>query len=107
MHANVHQDWFEEADGTQNHFEGSKTQQKFQEGRAATLKQWSSRPPTDGSIVWKGGELLGAGAFGAARVFYCVDGDGLITDRVAVKDTALRRDHWVSCRISHNLYLQG
>jgi len=91
--ANGHQDWFEPADGTQNHFEGSKSQQKFQDARAATLKQWSSGPP---SSKWKGGAELGAGAFGAAWVWYHVDAQGIIFDRMAVKDTALRRDQWVS-----------
>jgi hypothetical protein len=68
--ANGHQDWFELADGTQNHYEGSKSQQKFQDARAATLKQWSSHPPDK---KWMGGAELGSGAFGATWVFYHVD----------------------------------
>lgn len=60
------------------------------------MKEWSSHPPDYGSFVWKGGAGLGAGAYGAAWAFYCEDGQGVIFDRIAVKDTALRRDHWVS-----------
>ena len=56
----------------------------------------SSQPPDLGQVVWKGGAALGAGAFGAAWVFYCENEDGIVLDRIAVKDTALRRDSWVS-----------
>lgn len=56
----------------------------------------NSQPPDLGQVVWKGGAALGAGAFGAAWVFYRENEDGIVLDRIAVKDTALRRDSWVS-----------
>jgi len=60
------------------------------------LKEWSSHPPNFGSFTWKGGAGLGSGAFGAAWAFYREDGQGTVFDRIAVKDTALRRDYFVS-----------
>lgn len=60
------------------------------------MKKWSSEPPIHGKNVWKGGAELGVGSFGAAWAFYCENEEGLVTDRIAVKDTVLRRDHFVS-----------
>ena len=60
------------------------------------MKKWSSQPPNHGKNLWKGGAELGAGSFGAAWAFYCENEEGLVTDRIAVKDTVLRRDHFVS-----------
>lgn len=60
------------------------------------MKEWSSHSPKHGEVVWKGGAGLGAGNFGAAWAFYCDNEEGVVTDRIAVKDTALRRDYFVS-----------
>lgn len=82
-------------DGTDYHVVGSKSYYEFFDARAATHKEWSSQPPDHNSVVWKGGAELGAGAFGAAFVFYCEDDKGIVTDRIAVKDTCVAREHWV------------
>lgn len=63
------------------------------------MKDWSSHPPKFGSFTWKGGAELGSGSFGAAWAFYREDGQGVIFDRIAVKDTVLRRDNFVSQRL--------
>lgn len=60
------------------------------------MKEWSSQPPKYGPYVWRGGAGLGSGSYGAAWAFYRDDGQGVVFDRIAVKDTVLRRDHWVS-----------
>lgn len=72
----------------------------MKERKASVQKIWSSEnPPNFDSNDWKGTEALGAGAYGAAYVWYRVDANGLIADRIVVKDTCIGSRHqWVSGR---------
>lgn len=68
--------------------------------KAKIQRDWSlgNKPDFD-SNTWKGGKELGAGAYGAAYVYYCEDSNGMITDRIVVKDTCIGTRHqWVSGR---------
>jgi hypothetical protein len=72
------------------------TADKFNADRKAQNIVWSSKPPEYDGVVWKGAAMLGAGSYGAAFAFYCEDASGLVSDRIALKDTVVPRQNWVS-----------
>lgn len=78
-----------------NHEHNMKQAEAFDAARRATLSAWSKQPPDYDSAVWKGATELGAGSYGAAFVFYREDDDGIVIDRIAVKDTVAKKQEWV------------
>jgi hypothetical protein len=80
------------------------TADQFNAERKAQNIAWSSIPPDYNGVVWKGAAKLGAGSFGAAFAFYCEDASGLISDRIAMKDTVVPRQHWVSLDVHRVVY---
>jgi hypothetical protein len=71
------------------------TADQFNAERKAQNIAWSSIPPDYKGAVWKGAAKLGAGSFGAAFACYCEDASGLVSDRIAMKDTIVPRQNWV------------
>jgi hypothetical protein len=94
-HTNPHQDGvLVNLDWSGHH--ANKTLDKFHADRKAQNIVWSRKPPEDNGVVWNGAAMLGAGSFGAAFAFYCENASGLVSDRIAMKDTVVPRQNWVS-----------